>query len=55
MNDMTGLREIAAQQERDVERAYTLGLLHGINAASMARVEAEVLAFEDYGWQLDEE
>jgi len=36
--------------EKRVEEAYQLGVLHGINASSMACVKRDVMEFEDYGW-----
>jgi hypothetical protein len=53
--EITGLKEIQERQERRIKEAYQLGLFHGINASSMARVEKEVMEFEDYGWSLDGE
>lgn len=52
MNDP--IHDIAESHERELQRAYKLGLLHGINAQSMAQAKNNVLAFEDYGWDLDE-
>lgn len=39
--------------EKVAERAYQRGLLAGINAQSMAQTKNEVMAFEDYGWDVD--
>lgn len=46
------LADYQRQREKELEQAYQLGLLHGINASSMARIEQEIMEFEDYGWQL---
>lgn len=53
--DTTGIEAIMKRHAEEVQRAYKLGLLHGMNAASMAQYEAEVLSFEDYGWKLSDE
>lgn len=42
---------IAREMERVAEQAYMTGVLHGINAQSMAQVKNDVMAFEDYGWE----
>lgn len=36
--------------EEKIREAYQLGLLHGINASSMARTKNDVMEFEDYEW-----
>lgn len=36
-----------------VDRAYKLGVLHGINAQSMAQVKNDLMEFNDYGWEVD--
>jgi len=41
-------------RERQLRRAYKLGVLHGINAQSMAQVKNDVMSFDDYGWNLNE-
>lgn len=51
-NEMVGIREIHEQHEEELRRAYKLGLLHGMNAQSMAQVKNDVMEFEDYGWDL---
>ena len=43
---------IAKRHEEQLERAYKLGLLHGINTQAMARAELDVMEFSDYGWTL---
>ncbi|QRD99669.1 HNH-endonuclease [Halorubrum virus VOLN27B] len=50
--ELAGVTELREQFEKDIEKAYKLGLLHGINAQSMAQVERDVMEFEDYGWRL---
>lgn len=52
MNDP--IEQIARNHEQRVETAYHLGLLHGINAQSIAQAKNNVMEFEDYGWDLDE-
>lgn len=44
---------LAKKREADLQKAYQMGLLAGINAQSMAQVKNEVLAFEDYGWSVE--
>ena len=39
--------------QRQLERAYKLGVLHGINAQSMAQVKRDVMEFDDYGWDVE--
>lgn len=43
---------VAERHEEELERAYRLGILHGINAQSMAQVENDVMSFDDYGWEI---
>lgn len=50
--ELAGVTELRQQFEKDIEMAYQLGLLHGINAQSMAQVENNVLEFDDYGWDV---
>jgi len=50
---VTEMKDLAKTYERQFERAYKLGVLHGINAQSMAQVKEEVMEFEDYGWDLE--
>lgn len=45
-----GNTEAFQLHQRQVERAYKTGLLHGINAQSMAQVKTNVLEFEDFEW-----
>jgi hypothetical protein len=47
------LIDLQAQRERELREAYQLGLLHGINAQSMAQVKNDVMEFEDYGWSTE--
>jgi len=51
--ELAGVTDLREQFEKDIEKAYQLGLLHGINAQSMAQVENDVLTFEDYGWRTE--
>lgn len=46
-----GVNSLTKIHERQVERAYEMGLLHGINAQSMAQVKNDVMEFDDYGWE----
>lgn len=50
---VTEMTALARVHERQLKRAYKMGLLHGINAQSMAQVKKEVMEFEDYGWETD--
>lgn len=45
------VEDIAKRHREQVERAYHLGILHGINVQSMAQAKNSVMSFEDYGWQ----
>jgi hypothetical protein len=54
LND-DALFDLQAQRERELREAYQLGLLHGINAQSMAQVNNKVMEFEDYGWSVERE
>jgi hypothetical protein len=49
------LDDVLRHHEERVEKAYRLGLLHGMNAQSMARVKESVMEFEDYGWSVQEQ
>lgn len=46
---------LAERHHQQIERAYKLGLLHGMNAQVMARIETEYLSFEDLGWSLEDD
>lgn len=52
--ELTSAKPIAKAHEWELQKAYQLGLLHGINAQSMAQVKNDVMAFDDYGWEADE-
>lgn len=43
---------VTSPSERELQRAYKLGVLHGINAQSMAQAKNDVMEFDDYGWEL---
>ncbi|AAM88759.1 hypothetical protein PhiCh1p86 [Natrialba phage PhiCh1] len=49
------LEDMMRRHHEDVERAYHLGLLHGINAQSMAEAKRDVMSFEDYPWSPEPE
>lgn len=42
----------AREMERVAQQAYATGVLHGINAQSMAQAKNDVMEFEDYDWEL---
>lgn len=46
------IAQMSELYQQDVERAYHLGLLHGINAQSMAQAELDVLRVEDMSWEI---
>lgn len=48
-----GMNGISEQYEKELKQAYQLGLLHGINAQSMASVERDVMEFDEYGWNIE--
>lgn len=47
-----GITQLAKVHERQLNRAYKMGVLHGINAQSMAQVKNDVMEFDDYGWEI---
>jgi len=40
------------QHERELRKMYMVGVLHGINAQSMAQVKNDIMDFDDYGWEV---
>jgi hypothetical protein len=50
-NERTDLFKL---HERQIKRAYKMGLLHGINAQSMAQVKNDVMEFDDFEWEVDD-
>lgn len=51
---VTEMMTLARVHGRQLERAYKLGLLHGINAQSMAIAKEDVMEFEDCGWETND-
>ena len=47
--------KIAQKHEKDVERAYKLGLLHGMNVQALATAKVSVMQPDDFDWQLGED